>query len=441
VGGALRDQILGRAPVPDEWDIATSARPDDVMKIFPRCVPTGIAHGTVTVLLDDHKAEVTTFRQEGGYTDARHPDSVKFLGSIEEDLARRDFTINAMAYDPLAGHFVDPYGGMEDLKSRLVKTVGDPAVRFGEDGLRPLRGARFVAVLGFRMERATFEAMEGVLQSFLMVSAERKRDEIIKMMKAEKPSLGWEILRKARYIKGIFPEMVKMVGAPGGELHKYDVWNHSIMACDFCPGAWQVRLAALLHDIGKPFVEADQPESEVEASYDEDGEPAQETRKTFYRHQQAGSEIVQRWMERMRFSNEDIRLVARLIEHHMVLYSPEWSDAAVRRFIGRVGEDLLDDLFTLVESDIKARGTAQEALSLLNELKSRARGEMKKEVALAIKDLAVGGLDIMKHLSLDPGPLIGRILRGLLDRVIEDPSLNRRETLLRLAGEIKEKEQ
>jgi tRNA nucleotidyltransferase (CCA-adding enzyme) len=202
-----------------------------------------------------------------------------------------------------------------------------------------------------------------------------------------------------------------------------------------------VRLAALLHDVGKPFVEIDQPESDAEAHYNAEGEPAQETRRTFFGHQQAGAEVVRRWMERMRFSNEDVRLVTRLIEHHMVLYSPEWSDAAVRRFIGRAGKDLLDDLFNLVEADLKARGTASESLSLLNELKSRVRGELNEKVALSVKDLAVGGLDIMKQLDLEPGPVVGRILRALLDRVIEDPSLNRREHLLRLAGEIKEREQ
>jgi len=430
VGGALRDQLIEGRPEPGEWDIATSARPDDVGGIFSKTIPTGIAHGTVTVIVEDHKCEVTTFRQESDYSDARHPDRVTFLSSIEEDLARRDFTVNAMAYDPIREHFVDPFNGMEDLEGKLIRAVGNPTARFREDGLRPLRAARFVAVLAFRMEQDTFEAMGKVERSFLMVSAERKRDEIIKMMNAAKPSLGWEVIRKAKYLKSIFPEMAKMVGTRQGGLHKYDVWNHSIMACDFCGGPWQVKLATLFHDMGKPFVADDHSDEENEQNSGGEG------RVTFYRHEEIGAEIVGRWMERKRFSKDDTIRVTRLIKHHMINYSPDWTDAAVRRFIKRVGEDLLDDLFLAVEADIKARGTIGESLSRLNELKTRVWTELKKEVALSLKDLAVSGLDVMRHLELDPGPQIGKILRELLDAVVEKPSLNKRETLLHTAEEI-----
>jgi tRNA nucleotidyltransferase (CCA-adding enzyme) len=436
VGGALRDQFLPGRPEPREWDLATSARPDDVRRLFPRTVPTGIAHGTVTVLDGEGACEVTTFRQEGSYSDARHPDSVEFRDSIEEDLARRDFTVNAMALDPVRGVLVDPHGGMDDLRDRLIRAVGNPAARFREDGLRPLRAARFVAVLGFRMESDTFQAMDAALKSFLMVSAERKRDEIIKMMGAEKPSLGWEVLRKARYLKAVFPEMQKMPGVMQGGLHRYDVWNHSIMTCDFCGGGWPVRLAALLHDVGKPFTAAEEkPEAGAEGSAE--GKGGDGPRMTFYRHEEVGAEIVERWMERMKFSNDDARRVVRLIRHHMVLYSPEWTDAAVRRFIRRVGEDLLDDVMSLAEADVKARGVIEDSLSRLKELQTRVRQELKKEVALSLKDLAVSGIDIMKALAMDPGPDVGRILRDLLEAVIENPSLNKRETLLEMAGEMR----
>ena len=429
VGGALRDQLLGdaRDPIDMEWDVATSARPEDIRKIFRKTVPTGIAHGTVTVLVDDHACEVTTFRQEGDYSDARHPDRVTFLESIEEDLARRDFTVNAMAFDPINGLFVDPYGGEDDLKHRILRAVGKPTARFREDGLRPLRGARFVAVLGFRMEQETFEAMEKTVKSFLMVSAERKRDEIIKITEAKRPSLGWEVLRKANYIKAIFPEMGKMIGTAQGGLHRYDVWNHSIMACDFCAdAAWQVKLAALLHDIGKPFAAYEDKEGGKSSGAEKNG------RVTFYGHEEEGEAIVERWMERMRFSGDDTKRVTRLIRHHMINYSPEWTDAAVRRFIKRTGEDLLDDMVRLVEADIKARGTIGESLSLLNELKSRINGQLARNVALVVKDLCVDGRDVMKELDLDPGPRVGKILQSLLDSVIENPSLNRREKLLEM---------
>jgi len=424
VGGALRDQIIHPEVEPQEWDIATSALPDDIMKIFPKCIPTGIAHGTVTVIQKGRKVEVTTFRIESGYSDARHPDSVTFVAQIEKDLGRRDFTINAMAYDPLDGIFVDPYGGMDDLSLRLIKAVGDPLSRFREDGLRPLRAARFATVLGFRIENNTFDAMKKAIGSFLMVSSERKRDEIIKMMDAEKPSHGWEILRKAGYIDAIFPEMKRMIGAKGGDRHKYDVWNHSIMACDFCRGKWQVKFACLFHDIGKPFVEVSENDSGSQK---------------FYGHEKTGADIVGRWMERMRFSNEDIKLIKRLIAEHMVIYSPEWTDSAIRRFIRRVGRDIIDDLFKIVEADIKATGDVGTSISLLNELKSRVYNELKERPPLTIKDLAIGGLEIMKEFGLEQGPEIGMILRELLEKVIEDPSLNRRETLLKIAREIKEK--
>ncbi|MFH1437651.1 MAG: HD domain-containing protein [Pseudomonadota bacterium] len=428
VGGALRDQLLGdaRNPMDLEWDVATSARPGDVRKIFRKTVPTGIAHGTVMVVVDDRTCEVTTFRQEGDYSDARHPDRVTFLESIEEDLARRDFTVNAMAFDPIMGHFVDPYGGEEDLKHRILRAVGKPTARFREDGLRPLRGARFVAVLGFRMEQETFEAMEKTVKSFLRVSAERKRDEIVKMTEAKRPSLGWEVLRKANYIKAIFPEMSRMIGTAQGGLHRYDVWNHSILACDFCAGAaWQVKLAALLHDCGKPGVGLKKEDGKA-------AEPEENGRVTFYGHEEAGEAIVEQWMERMRFSGDDTTRVTRLVRHHMINYSPEWTDAAVRRFIKRTGADLLDDLVRLAEADIKARGTIGESLSLLNELKSRIHEQLERDVALAVKDLSIDGRDIMKKLDLDPGPRVGEILQSLLDSVIENPSLNRREKLLEM---------
>jgi tRNA nucleotidyltransferase (CCA-adding enzyme) len=420
VGGALRDQLLGDRPEPAEWDLATSARPEEVRELFPRTVPTGMAHGTMTVLTDDGPCEVTTFRQESDYSDARHPDRVSFLSSIDEDLARRDFTVNALAYDPVRKIMVDPYGA-----------VGSPWARFREDGLRPLRAARFVAVLGFRLEHETFEAMEEATQSFLMVSAERKRDEIIKMMGAAKPSLGWEVLRKAKYLKAIFPEMTKMVGTLQGGLHRYDVWNHSIMTCDFCEGPWQLRLAALLHDIGKPFT-AERKPAEGEGEEEEKEEEGEE-RTTFYRHEEAGAEIVERWMERMKFSGADVKHVADLVRHHMILYSSQWGDAAVRRFIRRVGRERVESVLCLAEADIKARGTIGDSLSLLNELRSRVREELSSEVVLSLKDLAVSGIDIMRHFEIDPGPRIGRILRGLLEAVIDNPSLNRRDKLLLMA--------
>lgn len=427
VGGAVRDLFLQGDPSGD-WDVATSARPEEVMRVFPRTAPTGIKHGTVTVIMGENETyQVTTFRGESGYSDGRHPDEVTFLGDIEGDLARRDFTMNALALDPGDGTLIDLHGGREAIENGLLEAVGDPRERFGEDGLRPLRAARFVAVLELSPAGGIEEAMEASREVFARVSAERKRDEIVKMMKAREPSRGWAMLERAGYVPLIFPGLESTVECEQGGRHTRDVWTHSLLCMDACDRRKPLlRLAGLLHDAGKP--ECAQPR-----------EPAEDGMH-FYRHEQAGARKVEAWLSDLHFSNEDVDRVASLVEHHMVIYTPEWTDAAIRRFIGRCGRDLVLDVVDLAMADVKTQGLSDDLVDLAVEMKRRVRSELDRGSALDRSDLNVGGSDLMDHLGLAPGPRVGEILAALLDRVVEDPSLNDRDTLLELASKLKEDE-
>ncbi|HEY2733723.1 MAG TPA: CCA tRNA nucleotidyltransferase, partial [Polyangiales bacterium] len=250
VGGSLRDTLLGR--VPKDWDLATSAMPQEMMRLFKRVVPTGLAHGTVTVLWDDVPYELTTLRGEGAYSDSRHPDEVFFVKDIDEDLARRDFTVNALAYDPLEDCLIDPFGGALDLEQRLLRTVGDARDRFSEDGLRVLRAARFVATLGFRLDDATAAAIPQALASFERVSKERVRDEWLRTMLAPRPSRAFEVMRESGILAVSCPELIEQVGCEQNKHHAFDVWNHSMACLDASPIEPLQRMAALLHDLGKP---------------------------------------------------------------------------------------------------------------------------------------------------------------------------------------------
>ena len=422
VGGCVRDVLLGQAV--NDWDVATSAHPSTVQQVFDRVIPTGIDHGTVTVLWKGGAYEVTTLRGEGAYSDGRRPDSVVFVGHIEEDLARRDFTVNAIAYDPVDGRVVDPFGGLEDMRRKLLRAVGAPKERFQEDGLRILRGARFVATLEFELEEATEAAFRGALDTFRRVSPERVREEWLKAMKARVPSRAFEVMRRTGILEVTYPELLEQVGCAQNRWHAYDVWNHTMRVLDECEGDPIERTAALLHDVAKP---------RTRARSDKTGD------WTFYHHERVGADMADRWLRAYKFANKERELIVGLVRHHLICYSDDWTDAAVRRFMKRVGHDRIDPLLRLGRADAlgKGRDVPDELAGLAN-LRRRIDQELERGSALTTRDLAIDGNDVIALLEGRGGPLVGQILRELVERVIDDPSLNARNKLLPLARSLAE---
>ncbi|OGC14005.1 hypothetical protein A3J90_05520 [candidate division WOR-1 bacterium RIFOXYC2_FULL_37_10] len=410
VGGSVRDLLLFKSP--NEWDITTDAFPQVVSKLFEKVVPTGIKYGTVTIIIKGETFEVTTFRKDEKYVDGRHPSNVKFTKELKQDLARRDFTINAMAYDPVDNELVDIFGGQKDLKHKIIKAVGDPVERFSEDGLRPVRACRFAASLGFKIENKTFAAISKTLKIVKKVAAERVCDEIKKLLKTKKPSIGIENMRNSGVLELFIPELVKSAGVKQPEpYHKYDVYWHSLYSCDAAPKEnLIVRLAALFHDIAKPECK--------------EGE-------TFYNHEQIGSEVVAKLLRKLKFSNEIIGKVTNLVENHMFNYESSWKDSAVRRFIKRVGLKNIPDLFALRLADCSAMGRKIDN-GYLKELKARIDKAIKEENALHVVDLKINGKDVMRALKIKPGPKVGKALNYLLEKVIEDPVLNDKKNLLEM---------
>jgi tRNA nucleotidyltransferase (CCA-adding enzyme) len=420
VGGCVRDLLLGRAA--SDWDVATDARPADLMAIFPRAIPTGIEHGTVTVVQHGRHYEVTTLRGEGTYSDGRRPDWVEFVDDITADLARRDFTVNAMAIDPVDAKLIDPFDGRGDLERRLLRAVGDPAERFSEDGLRVLRAARFVATLELELEPATQAAIRPTLDTFRRVAMERVRDEWLKAMKARAPSRAFEVMRETGILEVTCPELLEGVGLGQNKHHAYDVWRHGLACMDACAADPVLRIAALLHDVGKPKTRA---WSDKTCDY------------TFYDHDRVGAEIAEPIAARLRFSNEERARIVSLVRHHLFHYTGEWNDTTVRRWIRRVGSDRVEDLYVLNEADVRAKGLDCEPdLAALTALKAHVAKVLAEGAALSTRDLEVNGHDLIRELGVRPGPLIGEILDALLEAVTSDPELNERGALLALARTI-----
>lgn len=413
VGGCVRDLLLGKDVA--DWDVATDAHPREVQHIFPKVIPTGIRHGTVTVLVHGVPYEVTTLRGEGAYTDGRRPDSVEFTDDITRDLARRDFTVNAIALDPHDGRLLDPFDGQKDLARRVLRAVGDPMLRFQEDGLRVLRAARFVATLELDLDPDTARAIAPNLPTFRKVSAERVRDEWMKTMKARAPSRAFEVMRETGLLAATCPELLEGWDMAQNKWHAFTVWGHAMACVDGCPGSAVLRLSALLHDIGKP---------RSRAWSDKTGD------WTFYDHDRVGAELVEPVLARLRLSNDDKARVVRLVRHHLICYDA-WSDAAVRRWMRRVGPDLLEDLYVLNAADVGAKGRdCSRDLEALAALRAHVAKVVAEGAALRTKDLAVDGRDLMRELGLAPGPILGEILSALLDDVVGDATLNVREALL-----------
>jgi len=417
VGGCLRDLILGR-PVKD-WDIATDLVPDEIRPLFHRTHSVGARFGTVLVPVGSSVYEVTTFRTEAEYRDGRHPEQVAYTRSLDEDLRRRDFTVNAMAWAPGEETVHDPFGGLDDLERRRIRAVGDPVERFREDALRLMRAVRQATELDFEIEPETLAALKREAPGLERISAERIRDELNKILATERPSRGLELLLDTGLLRIVLPDLEACRGVEQNRFHAFDVFRHSIYSADAAPrDNLIVRLAALLHDIGKP-----------ETAEDKDGQ------RTFYSHQSISARKTRRLLRRLRYSREESDRVVHLIYHHMFYYQTEWTDSAVRRFVRLVGLEHIPDLIALRLADMAGNGRKSGDRRPLEKLLHRVDEVMTKDAAVTVKDLAIGGRELME-LGLAPGPGMGRILRALLERVLDDPGVNTPETLAAAAREL-----
>ncbi len=421
IGGSVRDLILGNEIY--DYDFATNAHPDEIVKLFRKTVPTGIKHGTVSVLMDQWQFEITTYRSDGKYIDGRHPDSVSFSKELRVDVDRRDFTINGLAYDPITGDLIDYVNGIRDIEDRIIRTIGDPVMRFTEDGLRPIRACRFASKLNFVIEENTLRGIAETLDAVRKVSRERIRDEFLKILESEKPSVGIEYLRTTGLLELFLPELSDCYDVSQNRYHIYDVYYHSVYSCDAAPREHpMIRLAALLHDVGK--VPTRQP--------GEDGD------STFYNHEVVGAKMVKKIMKRLKFSNEQIDTVNNLILNHMFHYTDEWTDGAVRRFIRKVGFDNIADLFTLRMADRKGNGARKGLPAPIERLKKRIDHVIEQENAFSVRDLNINGTILMDEFGLAPGPIIGTVLNQLLEVVLDSPELNEKEKLIALSRDILE---
>ncbi len=415
VGGAVRDLLMRRNG--GDYDVATDARPEQVRAWYRRTIPTGLRHGTVTVVWDGHRIEVTTFRSESSYGDGRHPDQVTFGGTIEQDLGRRDFTINAIALDLLSGRLVDPYDGRGDLARELIRAIGAPAERFAEDGLRPLRLCRFAAQLGFGVHGATLDAIPGALDTVRRVSAERIRVELEAILLAPVPSTGLSLMEETGLMELVLPELHRCVGVEQPERHCFDVFTHALATCDASAPDLELRLAGLLHDVGKPASAARAADGSL----------------SFHRHERVSTRLTRQILDRLRFPHALRDRVSHLVAHHMFNYDASWSDAAVRRFVARVGRNEVDRLLSLRRADQIGRCRERAISTNLIEFEQRIGAVLARQPAFTVRDLAVGGRDLMDELQLAPGPIVGILLRQLLETVLDDPGLNRRDSLLTIA--------
>lgn len=423
VGGAVRDFLLKKEA--SDWDIATDAQPADVMRLFRRTIPTGINHGTVTVIYKQRHIECTTFRTESEYTDGRRPNSVSYTASIEEDLSRRDFTMNAVAVSLPDGAIIDPFNGRADIRAGRIRTVGNPLDRFLEDGLRPMRAVRFAAQLGFTIDDETFVAIGKTLHITAKISIERFRDEFNKMLISFAPLTGLQLMERTGLLQLFLPELAQCRGVEQKGYHRFDVLDHCFLVCNACPAGAEklhIRLAGLFHDIGKPAVR----------KLNEDGT------YTFHRHEAVSEKMTRHIMKRLKYANAEIERTVHLVAQHMFHYEPLWTDAAVRRFIVRVGREHIDDLFTLRHADTFGLAGKPLEPAFLAEFTERIDNALKEEGAYSLKDLAINGKDLMQA-GIPSGKMLGLILQELLETVLDDPSQNTRSTLLKIAAALYER--
>lgn len=414
VGGCVRDSLMGKRP--SDWDICTSARAEEMMALFEdkRVIPTGIQHGTLTILAEDGAYEVTTFRIDGEYLDHRHPKSVAFTRELAEDLSRRDFTINAMAWHPERG-LIDLFGGVEDLRDRLVRAVGDPVQRFNEDGLRMLRMVRFATVLDFDYDPATYDAVRKQGHLLQYISKERIQVELNKILLAAHPARGLEDLYTLGMYPYIIPMMCHTVGfAQRGGHHFLDVFEHSLLAVGVIAPELVLRLTMLLHDIGKPFVW----DSSESLSYDR-----------FDDHAAVSAKLAGKILRDLKYDNTTRKDVVELIAHHNDILLPD--PVNVRRALARLGEVQTRRLVQVKVADLIAHdlaGEREKILALFAEISDVIDEVVARGDCTSVKALAIGGQDMMA-LGLS-GRAIGQMLNAALELVLEKPEMNTRETLL-----------
>lgn len=409
VGGCVRDSILNRKP--EDWDITTSAKPEQVKRIFRRTVDTGIEHGTVTVLIGKDRFEVTTYRVDGLYEDGRHPKEVTFTSRLEEDLKRRDFTINAMAYND-DERLVDAFGGMRDLNYHLIRCVGDPKERFSEDALRILRAVRFSAQLAFPIEPETAEAIKSLAPNLEKISAERIQAELVKLLVSDHPERIQDACELG-ITKVVLPEWDDMVGVKQNTPHhKYDVAAHTVHALQNVKNDKVLRLTMLFHDMGKPVMK----------TTDENG------RDHFKGHAIASEQIAKTVMKRLKFDNDTIRKVTKLVAYHD--YRMEPTGANVRRAMHEIGVELFPYYLAVRLADTKAQSSYERRGKLENIIQIRElyRNALRNKECVTLKDLAVTGTDLI-NLGIAPGKELGTLLNELLDMVIEDPAWNQKGKL------------
>ena len=411
VGGCVRDSLRGAAP--HDWDLCTAARPEQMKAVFAgeRVLETGLKHGTLTLLTDGGPLEITTFRADGGYSDGRHPDAVRFVGSVEDDLARRDFTVGAMAWHPARG-LCDPYGGLDDLQDGILRAVGDPDARFTEDGLRILRAVRFASQLGFAVEPQTAAAMRRQLARLNCVAAERVREELTRMLCGR--FVQRALLSYRDVLAAVLPELVPMFDcAQQNPHHLYDVWEHSVRAVGQVPAVPALRWAMLLHDCGKPACK----------TIDEKGVGH------FYGHPKVSREIAERIVQRLRFSGAESARILLLVEQHDRPLGE--NDKLVRRRLSQIGEARFRDLLAIKKGDAVGQGTHPEDVAWLYGMEQCLDRVLAADACFSLRQLAVNG-DDMLALGLS-GPAVGAMLHDLLRAVIDEQADNTRGALLALA--------
>lgn len=409
VGGSLRNLIMNK-PVND-WDICTSAKPKDIKNIFDKTIDTGIQHGTVTIVLDDKNYEVTTFRIDGEYDKNRKPKTVTYVESLYEDLKRRDFTINAIAYNHKNG-IVDPFNGINDINEGLIKCVGNPDERFNEDPLRMMRAVRLACQLNFIITKDTALSMFNNKELIKNVSAERIRNELCKILISDQPSFGIDLLRATDLLGIILPEINNMVHFnQHNPNHHKDLYKHTLYVLDNVYDNLIVRLSALFHDVGKVKT----------FSLDENG------KGHFYRHHVVGMDMTKNILHRLRFDNKTIEAVCILVKEHMSRYD-FLRKSNIKKFINRVGIENLDNLFDLQIADIKASKPPHDITNILD-LKEKVEKTLKEKEPLITKDLEIDGYDLI-DLGIKPGIEMGKMLNELLEMVLENSQLNNRKDLL-----------
>ena len=425
VGGCVRDLVIGRSP--KDWDVTTNAKPEDIQKAFPDSFYEN-DFGTVGVKTDSEDErlaviEVTPYRTETGYSDKRRPDKVEFGDSLEEDLARRDFTINALAYDDSKGQIVDPYKGQEDIGHKVLRTVGNPEERFEEDALRLMRAVRLVAELGFALDADTAAAIQKKAHNLGHISKERIRDEFVRILNSSQPMMAFVLCQQLGLLEYIAPDLLRGIGIDQNQAHSYTVFEHNLRALQHAADkewSFDIRLAALFHDISKP---------ETRRRSDEKND------WTFHGHEVVGSRVTRKTLEDLRFSRETIEKVSKLVRWHMFFSDPDQITlSAVRRMIRNVGEENIWDLLNLRICDRIGTGRPKEQPFRFRKYKAMVEEALRDPIS--VKMLKIDGQVLMERLHVQPGPRMGWILSALLDEVLEDPKRNTEKYLENKSSEL-----